>query len=69
MLLIGGPATDQFDMLTAIMDWVEKGKSPDKIVATGSKGGPLFPYPAQTVYDGKGDKNSADSFVAKNSEK
>lgn len=74
--VIGGPATDQFDMLTAIMDWTEKGKAPDKIIATGSKGGPLekvsrplFPYPAQTVYDGKGDKNSADSFIAKNSEK
>jgi len=72
----GGPATDQFDMLTAIMDWTEKGKAPDKIIASGSKGGslegvsrPLFPYPAQTVYDGKGDKNSADSFVAKTPEK
>lgn len=72
----GGPSTDQYDVLTAIMDWVEKDKAPDKIVATGSKGGPLekvsrplFPYPAQTVYDGKGDKNSADSFVAKNPEK
>lgn len=68
----GGPATDQFDMLTAIMDWTEKGKAPDKIIASGTKGGPLegisrplFPYPAQTVYDGKGDKNSADSFIVK----
>lgn len=72
----GGPATDQFDMLTAIMDWTEKGEEPDKIIASGSKGGPLegvsrplFPYPAQTVYDGKGDKNSADSFIAKTPEK
>lgn len=72
----GGPATDQFDMLTAIMNWTEKGKAPDKIIASGSKGGPLegvsrpiFPYPAQTVYDGKGDKKSADSFVAKTPEK
>lgn len=72
----GGPATDQFDMLTAIMDWTENSKAPDKIIASGSKGGslegvsrPLFPYPAQTVYDGKGDKNSADSFVAKTPEK
>lgn len=72
----GGPATDQFDMLTAIMNWTEKDEAPDKIIASGSKGGalegvsrPLFPYPAQTVYSGKGDKNSADSFVAKTPEK
>ncbi|MBU3157195.1 tannase/feruloyl esterase family alpha/beta hydrolase [Clostridium estertheticum] len=69
----GGPSTDQFDMLTAITDWVEKGKAPDKIIASGSAKGllqgitrPLFPYPIQTIYDGKGNKNSAESFVAKN---
>ncbi|HCM26280.1 MAG: tannase [Treponema sp. GWB1_62_6] len=68
----GGPATDQFDVLTAIMDWIEKGVAPDKIIATGTPGGPyekisrpIFPYPAQTVYDGKGDPASASSFIAK----
>jgi feruloyl esterase len=68
----GGPATDQFDGLTAIMDWVEKGVAPDRIVATGTPGGPyekiarpIFPYPAQTFYDGKGDPASASSFVAR----
>ncbi|MEY2892311.1 MAG: hypothetical protein RJA98_2219 [Pseudomonadota bacterium] len=30
----GGPATDQFDGLTALVDWVEKGIAPDRIVAT-----------------------------------
>ena len=25
----GGPATDQFDMPTALVDWVEKGKAPE----------------------------------------
>jgi feruloyl esterase len=30
----GGEATDQFEMLEAIMDWVEQGKAPDRIVAT-----------------------------------
>jgi feruloyl esterase len=29
-----GPATDQFDMLTPIVDWVEKGQAPDAIVAS-----------------------------------
>jgi len=30
----GGPATDQFDMLAPLVDWVEKGKAPDSVVAT-----------------------------------
>ena len=30
----GGPATDSFDALGAIVDWVEKGKAPDAILAS-----------------------------------
>ena len=30
----GGPATDQFDMLTPLVNWVEKGQAPDSIQAT-----------------------------------
>ncbi len=29
----GGPSTDQFDMLSALVAWVEQGKAPDSIVA------------------------------------
>lgn len=29
----GGPATDQFDALSALVDWVELGKAPDSILA------------------------------------
>jgi feruloyl esterase len=29
----GGPSTDQFDMLTALVDWVENGKAPDRVIA------------------------------------
>ena len=29
----GGPATDQFDMLTPLVNWVEKGQVPDSVVA------------------------------------
>lgn len=29
----GGPSTDQFDMLSALVDWVEKGEAPDSVVA------------------------------------
>lgn len=30
----GGPATDQYDALTALVEWVERGVAPDRIVAT-----------------------------------
>ncbi|MDM0073101.1 tannase/feruloyl esterase family alpha/beta hydrolase [Variovorax sp. J2P1-59] len=30
----GGPATDQFDMLSPLVAWVEQGKSPDSVKAT-----------------------------------
>jgi pimeloyl-ACP methyl ester carboxylesterase len=30
----GGPATDQFDALGALVDWVEHGRAPDRIIAT-----------------------------------
>jgi feruloyl esterase len=29
----GGPATDQFDMLSALVAWVEQGQTPDRMVA------------------------------------
>jgi alpha-beta hydrolase superfamily lysophospholipase len=29
----GGPATDQFDMLTPLVNWVEKGQAPDSVLA------------------------------------
>lgn len=35
----GGPATDQFDGLTALIDWVEYGQAPDRIVATARTAG------------------------------
>jgi feruloyl esterase len=30
----GGPATDQFDALTPLVQWVEQGKQPESIVAS-----------------------------------
>jgi feruloyl esterase len=61
----GGEATDNFEMLDAIVDWVEHGKAPDRIVATGKAfpgvSRPLCPYPQVARYMG-GDPDSADSF-------
>jgi hypothetical protein len=68
----GGPATDQFDTLTPLVDWVEKGVAPDSIVATASNPGyfnvaartrPLCPYPKQSRYKGSGDINLASNFT------
>ena len=45
-----GPATDQFDMLTPIVNWVEKGIAPDSVTATargtGNPGGASTDIPA-----------------------
>jgi len=30
----GGPATDQFDMLTPLVNWVEKGEAPNSVIAS-----------------------------------
>ena len=46
----GGPSTDQFDMLTPLVNWVEKGKAPEEIIATargvGNAGGVNADVPA-----------------------
>lgn len=72
-----GPATDNFDALGAIVDWVEKGKAPDAILATVSAGNkelpanwsrsrarPLCPWPEFAHYIG-GDVEKAESFVCR----
>ena len=45
-----GPATDQFDVITPLVDWVEKGQAPDRIIATargqGNPGGVNKELPA-----------------------
>lgn len=64
----GGPSTDQFDMLTALDDWVEQGRPPERIVAKGKafpgQSRPLCPYPRVARYVG-GDTRSESSFACK----
>jgi feruloyl esterase len=61
----GGPATDEFDMLTAIQSWVEEGRAPDRIVARGKSfpdiTRPLCPHPMIARYAG-GDPRAEASF-------
>jgi feruloyl esterase len=66
----GGNAPNTFDMLTPIVNWVEKGVAPDGIVAhqladDGSelRSRPLFAYPAYAALSGE-DPDRADSWTA-----
>jgi feruloyl esterase len=63
----GGPATlDHFDLLSAAVDWVEKGMAPDFVVATGTdfpgRSRPLCAYPAYAHYKGQGNTEDAANF-------
>jgi DNA-binding transcriptional regulator YdaS (Cro superfamily) len=64
----GGLGPDRFDAMRYLVNWVEHGVAPDRIVATQMRDGrvvrsrPLCPYPELARYDGKGDANSASAF-------
>ena len=62
----GGPALDHFDMLTAVVSWVEKGTAPDSVIATGKafprRSRPLCAYPKHAQYTGNGDTEDARNF-------
>src|SRR5581483_1984599 len=63
----GGPAAlDTFDLLNAIVEWVEQGKAPASITATGRAFAghtrPLCPYPQHSHYKGTGNPDDAASF-------
>jgi feruloyl esterase len=66
----GGPSTDQFDAFGALVNWVEKGVAPDRIVATArmstpwpGRTRPLCPYPKVAHYKGAGSIEDAENFV------
>jgi len=63
----GGSVTlDQFDLLSAVVNWVENGKAPDSVVATGKslpgQSRPLCAWPAHAQYKGAGDPHDASSY-------
>lgn len=64
----GGNAYDQFDMLGALVDWVEQGKAPGSIIARRAAPStdtrPLCHYPAYAAYQG-GDPGKAESFACR----
>jgi pimeloyl-ACP methyl ester carboxylesterase len=63
----GGARTlDHFDLLTAVMDWVESARAPERVVATGKsmpgESRPLCPFPKHAQYSGSGDAREAASY-------
>ena len=65
----GSLTTDSFDLLTALVNWVERDVPPDAIAAA-RRGEPrltrpLCAYPKYAHYSGKGDQNDASSFVCR----
>jgi feruloyl esterase len=65
----GSLTTDSFDLLTALMDWVERGVAPDAVAAARNAEPrltrPLCPYPQYAQYSGRGDPNDASSFACR----
>ncbi len=67
----GGEGPNRFDMVTALEQWVEKGKAPEQIVASRISDGkvarsrPLCPYPQVAKYKGTGSTDDAANFTCK----
>jgi len=65
----GGPGYTEFDSLSALEYWVERGQPPDKLIVGRLSNGvlertrPVYPYPLLAHYSRKGDPKQADSFV------
>jgi feruloyl esterase len=65
----GGNGPDRNDAVTAVIDWVEKGKAPDQIIASKVADGqtvrtrPLCPYPQVARYKGQGSIDDASNFT------
>ncbi|HYM22749.1 MAG TPA: tannase/feruloyl esterase family alpha/beta hydrolase [Vicinamibacterales bacterium] len=68
----GGPGPDTADWTSAIVDWVEKGRAPERIVAKKmsadgkvARSRPLCPYPQHAVYSGSGSTDDEKNFTCK----
>jgi pimeloyl-ACP methyl ester carboxylesterase len=65
----GGEGPSQFDKLAAMETWVERGKAPERIVASHRQGSvtdrtrPLCPFPQLATYRGTGSIDDAANFV------
>jgi feruloyl esterase len=66
----GEAALDNMDLLTALVDWVEKSTVPNSVSATGrafpGRSRPLCSYPQYAHYKGQGDPEKAENFECRN---
>jgi len=67
----GGEGPSSFDALSAIVEWVERGKAPDSLLTTQPSGStnpvrslPAYPYPLMATYNGTGNVDIASSYHA-----
>ena len=61
---MGGPGPNQFDRMGTIVQWVEKGQAPDRIIASRpGRTRPLCPYPKVAKYQGSGSTDEAQNFA------
>lgn len=64
----GGPGPNQFDALSALEQWVEKGVAPDRLIASHTTNGtvdrtrPLCTYPLVARWKGTGSSDEAANF-------
>jgi pimeloyl-ACP methyl ester carboxylesterase len=62
----GAATLDRFDFLNAVVDWVEQGKAPESVIATGAafsgRSRPLCAYPQSARYRGQGNPEDAANF-------
>lgn len=75
----GGPATDRFDMVSALVNWVEQGQAPASVPATSRTAAlnaglgsipagrtrPLCAYPSVSRYNGSGSIDDAANFTCR----
>lgn len=65
----GGPGTSRFDAVTALEQWVEQSRAPERISAAHLTNGkvdrtrPLCPYPQEAKYKGSGSTDEEVNFV------
>ncbi|MGQ0637011.1 MAG: tannase/feruloyl esterase family alpha/beta hydrolase [Planctomycetaceae bacterium] len=59
------------DMLDSLVEWVEKGRAPERVISTRKIPGgkivkrPVYPYPLRAVYQGAGDSDDEANWVSK----
>lgn len=67
----GGNGPDSVDWPSAIVNWVENGQAPERVIARKvangalSRSRPLCPYPQKAVYNGTGSTDDEKNFVCR----